>query len=215
MIPYSCSSTTARAISTNEASNSGVGVTDANGASFADYDNDGDPDLLLVRDGSDLLFANDGTGHFTDVSAKAGIGDDNARGMDAAWGDFDGDGHLDVYVTNYMQCTGDWKTAGEIVSQVAYYDDTLYHNNGDGTFSDVTDLLEHDPDDPRRRRHDRRRLRRRVVRLQRRRPPRSVPRQRLRRSARPTTTACGATTAHRLPDGRSPTCLSTPAQRCS
>ena len=67
------------------------------------------------------------------------------RGMNAAWGDFDGDGHLDVYVANYMQCTGDWKTAGEVVSQVAYDDDTLYHNNGDGTFSDVTDELEHDP----------------------------------------------------------------------
>jgi enediyne biosynthesis protein E4 len=123
----------------------GLGVRDANGAAFADYDNDGDSDVLIVRDGTDLLFANDGTGHFTDVSAKAGIGDDNARGMNASWGDFDGDGYLDVYVTNYMKCTGDWKTAGEIVSQVSYYDDTLYHNNGDGTFSDATALLEHDP----------------------------------------------------------------------
>ena len=123
----------------------GVSMTDANGASFADYDNDGDSDVLLVRDGTDLLLANDGTGHFTDVSVRAGIGDDNARGMNAAWGDFDGDGHLDVYVVNYMQCTGEWKTAGEVVSQVAYYDDTLYHNNGDGTFSDITDRLEHDP----------------------------------------------------------------------
>ena len=43
-------------------------VSDANGASFADYDNDGDADLLLVRDGIDLLFRNDGTGRFTDVS---------------------------------------------------------------------------------------------------------------------------------------------------
>ena len=123
----------------------GLDVSDANGAAFADYDNDGDADVLIVRDGTDLLFANDGTGHFTDVSKKAGIGDDNARGMSAAWGDFDGDGYLDVYVSNYMKCTGDWKTAGEIVSQVSYYDDTLYHNNGDGTFSDVTKLLEHDP----------------------------------------------------------------------
>ncbi len=122
----------------------GVSVTDANGASFADYDNDDDSDVLLVRDGTDLLLANDGAGHFTDVSVNAGIGDDDARGMNAAWGDFDGDGHLDVYVANYMQCTGDWETAGEVISQVAYYDDTLYHNNGDGTFSDVTDRLEHD-----------------------------------------------------------------------
>ena len=120
-------------------------MSDANGAAFADYDDDGDSDVLIVRDGSDMLFANDGTGHFTDVSRAAGIGDDNARGMSASWGDYDGDGHLDVYVANYMKCTGDWKTAGEIVSQVSYYPDTLYHNNGDGTFSDVTNLLEHDP----------------------------------------------------------------------
>ena len=65
--------------------------------------------------------------------------------MSAAWGDFDGDGQLDVYVTNYMHCLGDWEHRGEIISQVAYYPDTLYHNNGDGTFTDVTTYLEHDP----------------------------------------------------------------------
>jgi hypothetical protein len=123
----------------------GLAIDGANGAAFADYDNDGDDDVLVVRDGPDMLLQNDGAGHFTDVSAAAGVGGDDARGMSAAWADYDGDGHLDVYVTNYMQCTGDWKTAGEIISQVAYYDDVLYHSNGDGTFTDVTALLEHDP----------------------------------------------------------------------
>jgi hypothetical protein len=119
----------------------GINVTDANGASFADYDNDGHADLVLVRDGSDLLFHNDGTGHFTDVSAAAGIGDPGYRGMSASWGDYDGDGRLDLYVTNYMHCTGDWGSEEQIIANVAYDPDKLYHNNGDGTFTDVTASL--------------------------------------------------------------------------
>ena len=65
--------------------------------------------------------------------------------MNASWADFDNDGNLDVYVTNYMTCTGEWATEEEIISQVSYYPDTLYRNNGDGTFSDVTSYLENDP----------------------------------------------------------------------
>ncbi len=124
----------------------GLSITDANGAAFADYDNDGDADLIVVRDGSDLLFRNEGDGRFGDVSVAAGIGDDGYRGMNASWGDFDNDGNLDVYVTNYMTCTGEWATEEEIISQVSYYPDTLYRNNGDGTFSDATSYLENDPD---------------------------------------------------------------------
>ena len=122
----------------------GLSITDTNGAAFADYDNDGDADLIVVRDSSDLLFRNDG-GQFSDVSVAAGIGDDGYRGMNASWGDFDNDGNLDVYVTNYMTCTGEWATEEEIISQVSYYPDTLYRNNGDGTFSDATSYLENDP----------------------------------------------------------------------
>ena len=110
----------------------------ANGAAFADYDNDGDADLVLVGDGSDVLLRNDGDRHFTDVSAAAGIGDDDRRGISASWGDFDADGHLDLYVTNYMRCTGEWETEEDIIANVAYFPDTLYRNNGDGTFTDVT-----------------------------------------------------------------------------
>jgi enediyne biosynthesis protein E4 len=132
---------------TDDAPARGLGFGDANNVAFADYDNDGDADVIVVRDGSDRLLENDGVGHFTDVSERAGIGDDDRRGMDASWADFDGDGLLDVYVTNYMHCLGEWRTEEEVISQVGYDRDTLYRNNGDGTFTDVTEYLEHDPDD--------------------------------------------------------------------
>jgi hypothetical protein len=131
----------------DRSASSGIVVAEANGVSFADYDNDGDDDLLVVGDASDALFDNDGTGHFQDVSVRAGIGDDGQRGMGAAWADFDDDGDLDVYVANYMHCTGDWSTQEEIIAQVAYDTDVLYRNNGNGTFERVTEYLEHDPDD--------------------------------------------------------------------
>lgn len=129
----------------DEAAARGVAINDANGASFADHDNDGDEDLFVARDASDLLFRNDGDGTFTDVSVAAGIADDNHRGMSSSWGDYDSDGNVDLYVTNYMQCLGEWSTEEEIIAQVGYYPDTLYHNEGDGTFSDVTSMLENDP----------------------------------------------------------------------
>ena len=67
--------------------------------------------------------------------------------MSATWGDFDSDGLLDLYVTNYMECTGPWTTEGEIITNVGYHPDVLYHNEGDGTFRDVTrDLPDSDRD---------------------------------------------------------------------
>jgi hypothetical protein len=129
---------------TEQSSERGLSIADTNGAAFADYDNDGDTDLVVVRDASDRLLRNDGRGRFDDVSAAAGIGDDGRRGMNASWGDFDGDGHLDLYVTNYMHCTGGWTTEEEIIAQVEYHPDTLYRSAGDGTFTDVTAWLEKD-----------------------------------------------------------------------
>ena len=125
----------------DEASPRGVSVTGANGASFADYDNDDDADLVLVGDGPDVLLRNDGRGRFTDVSERAGIADPDYRGISASWGDFDADGYVDLYVTNYMRCTGKWDTEEQIIANVAYFPDRLYHNNGDGTFSDVSSWL--------------------------------------------------------------------------
>ena len=126
----------------------GIDAGGGNGAAFADYDNDGDADLALVGDGPDRLLQNDGTGRFVDVTVIAGVaGEATSRGMSATWGDFDSDGRLDLYVTNYMECTGPWTTEGEIISNVGYHADVLYHNEGDGTFRDVSgDLPDSDRD---------------------------------------------------------------------
>ncbi len=112
-----------------------VSLEDAHsgGASFADYDNDGWKDLYVVNWGPNALFRNLGGGGFEDVTAVAGVGDP-ANGHTASWGDYDSDGYLDLYVASwacYPECgrpaTGDL--------------DRLYHNNGDGTFGDATELL--------------------------------------------------------------------------
>ncbi len=120
----------------------GVDVSGVNGAAMADYDDDGDQDVMLVGDAADVLLRNDGTGRFDDVTADAGVaGAPDLRGMSATWGDFDDDGLLDLYVTNYMRCTGPWTTAGDVIENVEYAPDVLYHNAGDGTFDDVTTWL--------------------------------------------------------------------------
>lgn len=100
-------------------------------ATFADYDNDGDQDLYVAVVGTNRLYLNDGTGYFTDVTALAGVPGDGAT-QSASWADYDMDGDLDLYATNYG-CRG-------------FADrDYLYRNEGNGTFTDVTALVEHDP----------------------------------------------------------------------
>jgi enediyne biosynthesis protein E4 len=100
------------------------------GAAFADIDNDGDEDLYVVNDGANVLYLNDGTGHFTDVTALARVGDDGV-GPGASWGDYDDDGFVDLYVTNHAPCG----------YGTQYGADRLYHNEGAGTFTDQTALL--------------------------------------------------------------------------
>ncbi|NIU17476.1 MAG: hypothetical protein GWN61_26440, partial [candidate division Zixibacteria bacterium] len=99
------------------------------GAVFGDYNNDDWPDLYVLNVGPNMLFMNNGGNGFVDVTSPAGVGDGN-RGQTGAWGDYDKDGFLDLYVVNY-NCTA--CPNGNR--------DTLYHNNGDGTFSDVTGAL--------------------------------------------------------------------------
>lgn len=103
---------------------------------FADYDNDGYKDLFVSRTFKpNQLFHNNGDGTFTDVTAASRIGDDCCTTV-ASWGDYDNDGLLDLYVGRYLDPrtkipTTFYARNGE--------PNKLYHNNGDGTFTDVTD----------------------------------------------------------------------------
>ncbi|OFW44164.1 MAG: hypothetical protein A3J28_02635 [Acidobacteria bacterium RIFCSPLOWO2_12_FULL_60_22] len=103
---------------------------------FADYDNDGQKDLFVSRTfRPNQLFHNNGDGTFTDVTARAGIGEDCCTTV-ASWADYDNDGYLDLYVGRYLDPrqaipTTFYARNGE--------PNQLYHNNGDGTFSNVTE----------------------------------------------------------------------------
>lgn len=98
------------------------------GFAVADYDADGDPDVYLYYRGPNLLLRNDG-GVFVDVAAAAGVADPSWSAA-AAWGDYDRDGLLDLYVGNYIAATS--------FPLHTPHPNTLYKNNGDGTFTDVT-----------------------------------------------------------------------------
>jgi hypothetical protein len=117
-----------------------AGLTGLDGVSvalFADYDNDGYKDLFVSRTFQpNQLFHNNGDGTFSDVTDRAGIGPDWCTTV-ASWGDYDNDGFLDLYVGRYLDPrdripTTFYARNGE--------PNQLYHNNGNGTFSNVTDV---------------------------------------------------------------------------
>ncbi len=117
------------------------------GCISADYDNDGDADLYLTNYGSNQLYRNNGDGTFSDVTTQASVGD-SRWSVSASFGDFNLDGYLDLYVVNYLDYQ--IETAHPcILEGVHIYcgpheypgaQDTLYQNNGDGTFTDVTKM---------------------------------------------------------------------------
>ncbi|HLJ45411.1 MAG TPA: CRTAC1 family protein [Bryobacteraceae bacterium] len=119
------------------------------GCVWGDYDNDGWPDLYVTQYGKNILYRNNGNGTFTDVTAKAGV-----DGMDfgtmlhlaATFFDYDRDGRLDLFAGGYVEFGPSAKQTCEIngaessCPPSAYHGTAavLYHNNGDGTFTNVT-----------------------------------------------------------------------------
>ncbi|HXW56026.1 MAG TPA: CRTAC1 family protein [Candidatus Cybelea sp.] len=118
------------------------------GVAVGDYDNDGFPDLYVLGYGRSILYHNNGDGTFTDVTAQAGVANAGRWASSAAWFDYDNDGRLDLVIANYV----DWSPqknfwCGEHEPGKRSYCDpdnyrplppSLYHNNGDGTFTDAS-----------------------------------------------------------------------------
>jgi len=117
------------------------------GVAVGDYDNDGYDDLFVTVYGQNHLFRNNHNGTFTDVTKKAGLTTPPEFSASAAWVDYDRDGHLDLLVANYVDwspakdryCSMDGKTKSYCTPETYPGASVrLWHNNGNGTFTDVT-----------------------------------------------------------------------------
>ena len=126
------------------------------GAAVADYDNDGWPDIFVSNWGKNRLYHNNHDGTFTDVAEKAGVQLGNWS-AGATWGDYDGDGRLDLFVPGYVHFDRNNLPSGgegDVPDQYCVFrgvqvncgprglkdePDHLFHNNGDGTFTDVSE----------------------------------------------------------------------------
>ena len=119
--------------------------------SWADYDNDGHVDLLITAFGHNVLYHDNGDGTFTDRSAESGIGAPKGFWTGAAWGDYDKDGRLDLYVTGYVQFTRQLRDAkGKYdvenpasINPVSFRGERnlLFHNDGHGKFTELARSL--------------------------------------------------------------------------
>lgn len=135
----------------------------AMGASVGDYDNDGWPDLLVTCLDGVVLYRNKRDGTFADVTKASGLGSDSGWATGAAFGDYDGDGNADLFISHYVDfhlndlpVFGSGKSCKYLGLDVQCgprglkgAEDNLYRNNGDGTFSDVSKKA--GVDDPQRR----------------------------------------------------------------
>ena len=127
-----------------------AGVGYSMGAATADYDNDGQTDLYVAGVNRNVLYRNLGSCRFEDVTESAGVGTGRPPAkpwsVAAAWLDYDNDGHLDLFVVNYLDWAWDNnRVCGDpgrrLSCSPAHYEglpNVLYRNNGDGTFEDVS-----------------------------------------------------------------------------
>ena len=122
------------------------------GVAAADYDNDGWVDLFITGVNRNQLFRNNGDGTFTDVTEKAGVAGIHSKlgktwSISAGWFDYDNDGRLDLFVANYVNWSLETEPLCKTRDIVAYCSpnsytgqpNMLFHNNGDGTFTDVSE----------------------------------------------------------------------------
>lgn len=113
-------------------------ANNGSGVAVADFDNDGWQDIYLCNGDWDKLYKNINGTSFQDVTAGSGLdASGTARGNSASWGDYDDDGYLDLFISNHVPLDANDPNATN--------QDFLFHNNGDGTFSDVSTLLTIDP----------------------------------------------------------------------
>jgi hypothetical protein len=124
----------------------------AMGAAVGDYNNDSWPDLLVTCFGGVVLYRNNGDGTFTDVTKQAGLSTDSGWATGGVFGDYDNDGYVDIFVSHYVDLKLDNLPAFGSLKTCTYHGiavqcgprglkgspDNLYHNNGDGTFTDVS-----------------------------------------------------------------------------
>ena len=139
---------------TDRAAEAGLAQTGwGQSACVGDFDNDGRPDLFVTAYGHNLLYRNAGGGHFDNVTAKAGLPSTGTRwGSGCAFVDYDRDGYLDIFVSNYVNldlkttpkpgenAACEWKGLAVMCGPTGLPEavNALYHNNRDGTFTDVS-----------------------------------------------------------------------------